>query len=340
MISVIFEKPGVVQAREETLPAPAAGQVLVQTLLSAISPGTEMLIYRGEFPPGLAVDASIASLAGGFHYPQRYGYALVGRIVESGAGIDHAWEGRLAFAFQPHASHFLAEPHNLIPLPSGISAEQALFLPNMETAVNFLMDGAPLIGEQVVVFGQGIVGLLTAALLQRFPLGRLVTIDRFAARRQASLALGVFASLEAQAGEGNESLFLINQLKDLLPGGADLAFEVSGAPSALDQAIAVTGFNGRVVIGSWYGQKRANLDLGGQFHRSHMRLISSQVSILAPELSGRWNKQRRFELAWEMLRLVRPERWITQRFPVQMAPAAYHLLDNHPEQTIQVVFTY
>ena len=123
-------------------------------------------------------------------------------------------------------------------------------------------------------------------------------------------------------------------------GEMDLCFEVSGAPEALEQAIAVTGFAGRVVIGSWYGQKRAALDLGGRFHRSRIRLISSQVSTLAPALSGRWSKARRFELAWEMLRQVRPSRWITQRFPVEQADEAYRLIDQRPGETIQVLLTY
>jgi 2-desacetyl-2-hydroxyethyl bacteriochlorophyllide A dehydrogenase len=334
LISIYFTGPREVQVRHELPLVPAPGGVLVQTLLSAISSGTEMLVYRDQFPADLAVDENLSSLAGAFHYPLRYGYAAVGQVAAIGAGVDPAWEGRLVFGFQPHTSHFLSSIDDLAPVPEGISAEQAIFLPNMETAVNFVMDGAPLIGEQVAVFGQGIVGLLTAALLRRFPLCRLVTIDRYHLRRTASLDLGVSASLEPLSED------LAQDFKTLLPGGADLTYELSGAPQALDQAIALTGFNGRVVIGSWYGQKRANLDLGGHFHRSRIRLISSQVSTLAPELSGRWNKARRFDLAWEMIRQVSPERWITHRFPIDLAPQAYQLLDRRPEETIQVVFTY
>jgi threonine dehydrogenase-like Zn-dependent dehydrogenase len=124
------------------------------------------------------------------------------------------------------------------------------------------------------------------------------------------------------------------------PGGADLVYELSGSPAALDQAIQACGYAGRVVMGSWYGQKRANLDLGGRFHRSRIRLISSQASSLAPELSGRWTKERRFSVAWKMLGQVRPARWITQRFPLEQAGSAYRLLAEEPGQTLQVVFTY
>jgi threonine dehydrogenase-like Zn-dependent dehydrogenase len=82
------------------------------------------------------------------------------------------------------------------------------------------------------------------------------------------------------------------------------------------------------------------LNLGSRFHRSRIRLVSSQVSTISPELSGRWDKARRFELAWQFMRLVQPERWITHRFSLQDAGQAYRLIDQHPEQTIQVLFTY
>ena len=85
---------------------------------------------------------------------------------------------------------FVAKLDELMPIPDGIGMEDAVFLPNMETAVNFVMDGRPLVGEIVAVFGQGIVGLLTTALLTQFPLGGLVCFDRFEKRRLLALELG------------------------------------------------------------------------------------------------------------------------------------------------------
>jgi 2-desacetyl-2-hydroxyethyl bacteriochlorophyllide A dehydrogenase len=332
--SVYFTSPKSIEIREESLPEPGSAEVVVQTQLSAISPGTELMIYQGLFPQDLALDENILSLKDHFGYPLKYGYSAVGKVITLGPGVDLAWKGRTVFAFNPHESHFIAPVTGLIPLPQRMTPETAVFLPNMETAVNFVMDGKPLIGERVVVLGQGIVGLLTTALLAQFPLERLVTLDRYALRRQASLDLGVHASLDP--GEAGTQ----DQLHGLLPESADLCFELTGSPAALDQAIAVTGFDGRVIVGSWYGQKQASLDLGGRFHRSRIRLISSQVSTLAPELSGRWSKNRRFDLAWEMLRLVKPARWITHRFALHDAALAYQQIDQHPDQSIQVVLTY
>jgi threonine dehydrogenase-like Zn-dependent dehydrogenase len=263
----------------------------------------------------------------------------VGRVIAVGSPAEQAWQGRLVFAFQPHASYFLSAPAHLHLVPDSLAPEEAVFLPNMETAVNVLMDGHPLIGERVLVFGQGVVGLLTTALLVRVPLSRLITVDRYPSRRERSRELGAHASLDAGTDDVLARLQACLQDEHGAPG-ADLTYELSGNPLALDQAIAVTGFDGRVVIGSWYGQKHADLNLGGRFHRSRIRLISSQVSTIAPEWSGRWTKSRRLHVAWEMLQHVRPAHLITHHFPLDQASQAYALLDQHPEEAIQVLFTY
>ncbi len=334
-----FTAPKSVSVHTEQLPPLKSDQVLVQTLLSAISPGTESLIYRGEFPEDLSLDESIPALQGKFAYPFSYGYAAVGRVIRIGSEVEDHWKNKQVFAFQPHTSYFVAFPDELQSIPENISMEDAIFFPNMETAVNLVMDGAPLIGEQVAVFGQGIVGLLTTALLAKFPLASLVTLDRFPIRRQASLELGAQRSLDPCEPRVIESA-LASLQESRSYSGADLVYELSGSSQALDQAIRLTGYNGRIVIGSWYGEKLTTLDLGGHFHRARIRLISSQVSTLAPEVSGRWTKARRFRVAWNALADIQPSRFITHHFPLQHAAPAYQLLDQNPEDAIQVVFTY
>ena len=332
---VYFTAPGKVELREESLPALNADEVLVETHISAISAGTEMLVYRGQFPRDV-ID-SHDSLSSGLNYPLAYGYASVGRVTEIGASVPREWENRQVFAFQPHSSHFITTPNSLISIPELLSPENAVFLPNMETAVNLVQDAAPLIGERVLVLGQGILGLLTTALLHEFPLEYLAVADRFELRRKASLELGVNASLDPTFEDFRT---LAIQSSAGMQHGFDLIIELSGNPSALDDAIALTVFSGRVVIGSWYGEKRASIDLGGKFHRSRIRLISSQVSSISPELSGRWDKPRRFEVAWNALKRIQPEKWITHKFPLEQAAQAYQLLDSSPELAIQIIFNY
>jgi NADPH:quinone reductase-like Zn-dependent oxidoreductase len=102
--ALYFTAPRQVALQTETLPSPAFGQVLVKTIISAISPGTELLVYRGLAPTDLARDETITALAGDFSFPLKYGYAAVGQVLELGRGVAPGWKGRLVFAFQPHAS--------------------------------------------------------------------------------------------------------------------------------------------------------------------------------------------------------------------------------------------
>jgi 2-desacetyl-2-hydroxyethyl bacteriochlorophyllide A dehydrogenase len=337
--AVIFETAYAVALQQEAMPAPQAGEVLVKTLYSAISAGSECLIYRGQVPAGVPMDTTINALAKPFQYPLKYGHGSVGEVLEVGPGIDPGWQGRPIFCFHPHESHYTAKIEEILPIPERIDLKEALFLPNMETAVNFLMDGRPVIGESVAVVGQGIVGLLTTALLALFPLQQLVTLDRYAARRRASLDVGADHALDPDDTAAIENA-LGPGSKNSTAGPVDLVYELSGDSKALNQAIQLAGFGARIVLGSWYGNQTAKLDLGGRFHRNRIRLISSQVSTLSPKYSGRWTKQRRIEMAWEMIRKLKPAQFITHQFPLSHAKEAYELLDQNPADALQVIFTY
>lgn len=337
--AVCFTAPREVVVQEEPVASPEKGEVLVATLVSAISAGTELLAYRGLLPEGMALDATIPELAGEIRYPFRYGYASVGRVRGLGAEVDAAWLGRLVFAFHPHVSAFSLATNELLALPDDLAPELAALLPTMETAVNLLMDGQPSIGERVVVSGQGMVGLATTALLATMPLAVLVTLDRHALRRDASLALGAAASLDPRRDGTRERLVELLDGNDAT-GGADLVYELSGDPAGLDAAIEVSGFGGRVVVGSWYGREPAALHLGGRFHRGRTRLVSSQVSTIAPEHTGRWTKRRRLRTALRALARLPAERLVTHRFPIDRAAEAYALLDEHADRTLQVLLVH
>jgi 2-desacetyl-2-hydroxyethyl bacteriochlorophyllide A dehydrogenase len=334
--AVVMQAPRRAGVRREEIPPPGPGEVAVQSRLSAISAGTELLFYRGEVPPDMPVDAALPSLSGPVRYPLRYGYAAAGRVIGLGPGVAADMAGRRVFCFHPHASHMNLSAAAIFPIPEDVDDRDALFLANMQTAVTLMLDGRPVLGETVAVFGQGMVGLLATALLARHPLKHLAAVDPIPRRREVSLATGAHAAFDPREAEALAACLASGS------GGAlaDLVFELSGKPSALNAAIAACGFGGRIVIGSWYGIRPAALDLGGRFHRSRIRLISSQVSTLPAEASARWDAARRIETAWEMIRRVRPARFITHEIPVDRAAEAYELLDRRPEDVLQVVFTY
>lgn len=325
---------------EEECPPPAEDEVLVQTRLSGISAGTEAMIYQGLFPDQFALDENLPALTGEFKYPFRYGYCCIGQIIDVGKNIQPTWRGKRVFAFYPHASHFTVRLSSLIPLPDTLRDEDAVFLPNMETAVNFLQDGRPLLGEAVIVFGLGMVGLLTCALLGQFPLGFLGGVDLFPHRRQIALSLGADIALNPADFSRRGSLHRAFISAGLQQGGADLVYELSGSPEAINQAIEVCGFNSRILIGSWYGKKTTAVDFGSNFHRNRISIFSSQVSRIDPSLSGRWDKQRRFEVVFEQLEEIKPGNWISHLFPLSEANQVFDLLVNSPQEVLQAVFSY
>ncbi len=339
-----FTAPQRVELRRQMLPEPRGTQLLVKTQYSAISAGSELLAYRGQLPGDISLDANLAALRQTTAYPLPYGYACVGRVAQLGENVDAAWLGKQVFSFQPHASHFIATPEQLLPVPDDIPAEAAVFLANAETAVNLAHDGAPLLGERIIVLGQGIVGLLLTGLLAAVPLAQLQAADTIARRRELALALGAGTAFDPNCDKAltaiKQGLRLPVDLAAPARNGADVLFELSGRPEALNLAIDLCGYGGRIVIGSWYGSKSAPIALGGAAHRNRIQFIISQVSTIAPALSGRWDKARRFETAWQTIRRLQPQHWITHRFDLPAAGELYRLLDQAPESVVQAVFVY
>ena len=326
-----FTEPGAVDIRTESLAAPTGEELLVETLASGVSAGSELLVYRGEFPQDLPVDETIDALDGSFEYPLAYGYAAVGEVIDAGPDAD-GWVGRRVFAFEPHADRFLTTPDAAVPLPDDTRTDAATLLPTVETATNLVLDGHPRIGERVVVFGAGPVGLCTTHALADFPLERLAVVEPIPARREVARELGADAVVPpAEADE----LFAAAD-----PPGADLVYELSGRPATLDAAIDAVGYDGRVVVGSWYGSKRAPVDLGGSFHRDRIDLISSQVSTVSPALRGRFDTDRRFEVTFDRLRRLDARSLTTHRVPFSDAAAAYRRLDSREGDPLHLVFTY
>ena len=319
-----FQAPRRIEIRDQDVSEPGEGEVRIETDLSGISAGTELLLYRGQLPGGTILDEALPSLSGKVDYPLAYGYAVIGRVVAQGTGVGDLL-GRRVFAFETHRSAFLARPEELQLVPEDVPSESAVLLPTVETAVGLVHDARPLMGERVLVVGQGVVGLATTALLSRFPLARLVTVDRWEPRRRLSVELGAARSV----GPG-----------DLDERDFDLTLEVSGSPEALDLALAATGFEGRVIVGSWYGDKRADVDLGTHFHRGRLSIRSSQVSRLPSHLLARWTKARRLQVALQAAARLPAQSLVSHRFPIERAPEAYRLLDQSPGDCLQVLLTY
>ncbi len=325
--ALYFTGPRTVQARPLALDPLADGEVLVETAASAISAGTELLVYRDQTPENMVIDEALTGFEGDFTYPMQYGYAAVGQVVETGSDVETDWLGQTVFSFTPHQTQFTASPEELVSVPDGMAPAHATLLPTLETATNLVLDCHPRLGEHVVVFGAGIVGLCVTRLLAAFPLESLVVVDPLDNRRAIAREMGADRAIHPDA--------VAQTVSDV-----DLAVELSGQPDVLNDALGVVGYDGRIVIGSWYGAKQTPVDFGGRFHRNRIELISSQVSTIDPELRGRWDKDRRFETALGWLERIDSDRLISHRIPFSEAQDAYELLDQQPEPVLQVVMTY
>ena len=317
---LVFLGPGNVAVENFDTGKPGPGEVSVKTRVTALAAGTEGLLWKGTWPPGMSLDGLWSRDPQSAAYPVLYGYASVGVVELLGPGVDPLWKGRTVFSFTGHQSKVVLPVDSLIPLPPGLDPDDGVFLAFLETALALVQDAAPVVGETVGVWGLGTIGMLASALASRS--FRVQAWDSQPFRRQMAAALNIAPIL--QPG----------------PQSCDVVLELTGNASVLDLALAATRFSGRVVLGSWYGSGPVPVALGGEFHRSRIQLLSSQVSTLSPVLSGRWTKQRRYEVALDLAATLRPSRLVTHRFALTEAEQAYRQACERPDQGLQVLFTY
>jgi 2-desacetyl-2-hydroxyethyl bacteriochlorophyllide A dehydrogenase len=329
--SLWFAAPRAAELRPEDVPPPGPGEVRVRALASAVSAGTEMLVYRGEVPKDLPLD--LPTFAGGYGFPIKYGYALVGRVLDAGRGIETLSPGDPVFVHHPHQDVLVVPAGMPVRLPYDLDPLLGVFAANLETALNVVHDAPLYLGETALVFGQGVIGQLVSRLLVLSGL-RVLAVDPLKQRRDLALAGGAHGAFEPDDN-------LRVRVGEATAGrGADVVVEASGAGTALQAATECVADEGTVVVASWYGTKPVSLALGGHFHRGRVRLRSSQVGRLNPELSARWDRARRMETVVALLGRLRLEELVSHRIPFERAPEAYRLLDERPEETVQVVLNY
>lgn len=292
--------PGVAEIRTHEVPAPAPGEALVVTRASAISRGTERLVFTGRVPESQWPAMRAPLQQGDFPFPVSYGYAAAG-VVQAG---PTELLGQRVFCLHPHHDAFLAPAAMCIPIPDAVSDRRAVLAANMETAVNVLWDARPLVGERALVVGAGVVGLLAAFLLARIPGLDLAVCDLDASRRGIVEALGARFCSPEQA-----------------PADRDLVIHASASPEGLKLALSRCGFEGRVVEASWFGDKLCDLPLGEAFHAKRLQLVSTQVGAVAPAMRGRRTHGQRLALALDLLADARLDALLGPDIPFAELPA-------------------
>jgi threonine dehydrogenase-like Zn-dependent dehydrogenase len=286
------------EIREEPLAEPQPGEVLVEALFSAVSRGTESLVFEGRVPVSEYQRMRCPFQAGEFPSPVKYGYASVGRAVNG----SHA--GRPVFCLFPHQTAYVVPEGAVVPLPSGVPPERAVLAANLETALNALWDARPQLGDRVSVVGAGVLGCLVAFLLGGIPGVEVELVDVLAGRSAQAAALGVGFALPAAARRER-----------------DLVFHASGNGEGARTALELAGQEATVIELSWYGDREVPLPLGRDFHVRRLTLRSSQVGTVSPSARPRFTHRSRLELALALLGDARLDCLIDGETPFDTLPA-------------------
>ena len=273
--------PGHGEIRPLSLPPAAAGEVLVRTRYTAISRGTELLVFAGRVPEDQRQAMRAPFQDGEFPGPVKYGYLNVG-VVETGPP-DLA--GRTVFCLYPHQTGYVAAATAVLPLPDGVPAQRAVLAGTVETAVNALWDAGPRLGDRACVVGAGMVGCCVARLLAQVPGVQVTLVDVDPAREPVAGALGAaFAH------------------PDEIEGEHEIVVHASATAAGLRRCLDLLAPGGEVLELSWYGSGDVSLPLGGGFHSRRLAIRASQVGVVAASRRSTRSARDRLALALELLR--------------------------------------
>ena len=273
--------PGVGEIRPVTLPKPGRDEVMVRTLRSGVSRGTETLVFRGGVPPGQYAAMRAPFQEGDFPGPVKYGYLNVGAVEQGPAEL----RGRTVFCLYPHQSAYVVPAHSVTVVPDDVPHARAVLAGTVETAVNAVWDARPLLGDRVAVVGAGMVGCCVARVLSRFPEVQVTLVDVDPGRAEVAAALGVDFALPADA-----------------PGERDLVVHASATSAGLERSLELLAPEGTVIELSWYGDREVRVSLGGAFHSRRLGIRASQVGTISPARGERRTTADRLSLALQLLR--------------------------------------
>lgn len=274
-------EPGVAELRRVQVPDRGPDEVLVRTLRSAVSRGTEALVFRGGVPPDQYERMRAPFQEGDFPGPLKYGYLSVGVVEQGPARLV----GRTVFCLHPHQTAYVVPVSAVVEVPEGVPPERAVLAGTVETAVNALWDAAPLVGDRVAVVGAGMVGLCVARLLVGIPGTEVTVVDVEPARADVAAAIGAAFATPVDA-----------------PHGRDLVVHASASSAGLQLSLDLLAPEGSVLDLSWYGDTEVGLRLGGAFHSGRLSIRASQVGSVSPARRGSRSPSERLALALELLR--------------------------------------
>jgi len=302
-----LREPGVGEIRSAPLLEPGPGEVLVRTLHSGVSRGTETLVFRGGVPASQYSAMRAPYQEGDFPGPVKYGYLSVGVVEQGPAEL----RGRTVFCLYPHQTAYVVPARDVVVVPEDVPPARAVLAGTVETAVNALWDAAPLLGDRITVIGAGMVGCCVARLAAQFPGVQVTLVDIEVTRAEVAAALGVEFALPADATDDR-----------------DLVMHTSATSAGLQQSLDLLAPEGTVIDLSWYGDAEVRLSLGGTFHSGRLGIRASQVGTVSAARRGRRTACDRLALALDLLRDPAFDALITGASPFDELPDVMARLAN------------
>lgn len=308
------------ELREIPLEKPKSDEIVVESVFSMISPGTERIVSTGNVPDEAQDFMRVPHMKGFFSFPFTYGYSVVGIVMQGPEKLV----GRLVHLMHPHKSLITIRQDQVYPIPGFIPAKRATLASNLETAINALWDSGLSAGDKVLIVGFGIIGALVAMLASHYPGVELLILEKEQERALMAESMG-FRVLSTTRRVGSDF---------------DMAFNTSSSSRGLQACIDAVGMEGKVVELSWYGSDPVTLKLGQSFHYNRKQIISSQVSHIPANRLLRWNMKRRKDLVFKLLRDKAFDKLITLEVPFNNAPLFFKRLRNEDINDIGIVFSY
>ena len=252
--------------------------VLVKTLYSGISKGTERLVADGKVHKSQFSIMRCPFQEGDFNFPIKYGYINVGQIIEGPSSII----GKTIFTLSPHQTIFEISIKNINFIKNN-KVKKYLLTANMETAVNIFWDSQTNKKDKILIIGLGSVGLLTAYYFSLKGYKNLYVTDLNINKKKIAKKL---------------NLNFINYAK---ADNLDCIINTTSSYNVLNNSFAKLNLDGKIIEASWYGNKMGNLSLGNEFHSKRLKIISSQVSNIPAHMKKKHNYKTRLKIAIDAL---------------------------------------
>ena len=347
--ALLLEGPRTLRLQDEDAPGLGPREIRVRALVSGISHGTELNLYRGT---SAFADRTFDRELRAFvrpdpprpTYPATLGYELVGTVDEAGADVHELRPGDLVHVGAPHAQQAVLDldaaansTYPPVPLPEG-PLERWLFVSLGAVALVAAHDARIKLGDRVAVIGLGAIGLLLVQMARRAGAQSVTAVDPVASRRDLALELGADAVLDPrEAADGTGAAI------KRMAGGADAAIETSGTTAGLHDAVASAGLGGTVVSVGFYQGGAPELRLGEEWHHNRLDMVSSMGAWGAPHRAfPAWDRPRVMRTVVDLLAsgALRVDGLPVRRFPFEQAVEAYGWLDANPNEAVKVALTY